>query len=169
VTPGRWLALVVASALVAGCAPTSAYVSARKAEETAAVTLQASYATWRDYDRAHQEQIVAAAADLATAKQQLGQYRSSTQTKVDEAFIAARQSVSAFDNLLSAAGATLVKDYTTAITELLGAMATLSGVLAQYGVTLPAIPAAAKPTALRLWRLAGAVIGLASAEVSHGY
>jgi hypothetical protein len=164
VTPLRCVALLFVAAL--GCAPTAAYVAARKAEETASVTVEASYRTWRDYDRAHQEQLVEQAGDLETARGMLAQYRSGVQTKVDEAFITARNAVSAMDQLLGAAGAVTVKDYSTAIARLLGALAMLGSILAEYNVTVP-LPAP-KPTALQLWRFGDSVVGFAHAEVTDG-
>lgn len=140
-----WSAAFIAACLVLGaCAPTSAYVAARKAQETASITVDASYRTWRDYDRAHQEQIVQASGDIATAKELLAQYRAGTQHPVDEAFVTARNAVAAMDEALAAAGAATAKDYTTAITKLLGALTMLAAILSEYGVTVP-IPS---PTSL---------------------
>jgi hypothetical protein len=164
VTPLRCVALLFVAAL--GCVPTAAYVAARKTEETASVTVEANYRTWRDYDRAHQQQLVDTSGDLVAAKQLLTAYRADVQTKVDEAFISARNAVTAFDQLLSAAGAAAIKDYSTAIARLLGALATLGSILAEYNVTVP-LPAP-KPTALQLWHFGDSVVGFAHAEVTDG-
>lgn len=128
------LALVL---FAAGCAPTQAYIAAVKLEGTIATEAMDAYGTWRAYDRAHQDAIVAGAGSASAAAAQLKAWRA-LQYQVDEAFIATRKALQLYSDALNAAGAAQAKDWSGAIAALTTAVNHLLSLLSQFGVALPA-------------------------------
>lgn len=131
-------ALLVAACL-AGCAPTAAYVNARKTETAMATAVMNGYELWRQADLAHQQQILASSPSLRDYQASVAAWRNNDQAQVDKAFKAARDALYAFDQSLNAASSAQQKEFGAALAHVIGAVTSLGAILARYGVKLSAV------------------------------
>lgn len=132
-----WFAAAVVAAFVfCGCAPTTEYIAARKAESVMATTVMEAYGAWRVTDLAKQKSIVSSAKTLADAQAGLAKWRTFDQAQVDKAFKAARDAVYAYDAALEAYKQGANKNFVGAEANAIDAIKTLLGVLANYGVKI---------------------------------
>lgn len=142
-----WPAIVVAAALLCGvlfgggCAPTSAYISARQIETGAATFVDTAADTFHAYSHARLENIKEGCADLACFKSVSSQWESGTVAPADKAISTARDAVRAFDAALTTASATKNKNFEGAIQSLIQAITSMVAVLNGFGVNVPAFVA----------------------------
>ena len=129
-------AAIVAAFVFCGCAPTTEYIAARKAEPVMATTVMDAYGAWRVTDLAKQKAIVAAAKSLAEAQAGLAKWRTVDQTQVDKAFKAARDAVYAYDTALEAYKQGTNRNFVGVEANAIDAIRTLLAVLASYGVKI---------------------------------
>lgn len=129
-------AAIVAAFVFCGCAPTTEYIAARKAESVMATTVMDAYGAWRVTDLAKQKAIVAAAKSLSEAQSALKSWRDTDQAQVDKAFKAARDAVYAYDTALEAYKQGTNKNFVGLEANAIDAIKTLIGVLANYGVKI---------------------------------
>ena len=135
----RRSSLLLASIVLASCAPTTAYVTARHIEAGAAQVLMDSYEAWRKIDVAHQQQILASSETLAGYEIAISNWRTRDQQPIDKAFTAARDTVYAYSKSLDTDDAVKQKDFGVAIGNVLGAISALAAILVQYGVNVPKV------------------------------
>lgn len=139
-TTVRFIALVVCSALACiafvGCAPTSAYVSARQIETGAAKFVDVAADTWHGYSHARLENIKDACADMPCFLAASSQWESGTVAPADKAIVTAREAVRAFDAALNVAGAVQAKDFGAAVQALVQAVTSMVSILNGYGLSL---------------------------------
>lgn len=138
----RFVVVIICSMLACiaffGCAPTSAYVSARQIETGAAQFVDTAADTWHAYSHARLENYKDACADLECFKACASQWESGTVAPVDKAIVTAREAVYAFDKTLTTASATKAKDFGFAIQSLIQAITTMVTILNGYGVNVQA-------------------------------
>lgn len=136
----RYLAVVACTVMtavvLAGCAPTSAYVSARQIETGAAKFVDTAADTWHAYSHARLENIKDACGDLDCFKQTVAQWESGTVVHADQAIATARDAVHVFATTLDAANAVQSKDFSAAIQALISAVTQMINILNGYGLTL---------------------------------
>lgn len=139
------LAFVVAL-LLTGCAPTDAYVTAVKVKGDLADTLYAAHEAWIAFDKIYHDDLVKGADTLADGRGKLEKWEV-VEKKVDDAFVAARNAISAYSLALAAAGADEKKDYVAAIADVTASIAALVDLLRGLGVAIPGLDSTQKPTA----------------------
>lgn len=127
---------VLATIVFVGCAPTSAYVSARQIETGAARFVDISAETWHAYSHARLENIKESCADMPCYLAAAGQWESGTVAPVDKAIVTAREAVRTFDAALNMAGAVQAKDFSAAIQALIQAVTSMVTILNGYGLSL---------------------------------
>lgn len=134
------LALLILSTLAViafvGCAPTSAYVSARQIETGAAKFVDIAADTWHGYSHARLENFKESCADLDCFKTNVSQWESGTVAPADKAIVTAREAVRTFDAALNAANAVQAKDFSAAIQALVQAVTSMASILNGYGLSL---------------------------------
>lgn len=134
------LALLILSTLAViafvGCAPTSAYVSARQIETGAAKFVDVSADTWHAYSHAQLENYKQSCADMPCFNALSSQWESGTVAPVDKAIVTAREAVRTFDLALNAAGAVQAKDFSAAVQALIQAVTSMVTILNGYGLSL---------------------------------
>lgn len=129
------LPFLFVSALVAGCSPTAAYVTALKVQAGAAQSFDTTADAWHQYSHARLESILDASKSLADY-QTKSQAWEVTVVKVDAQLANVRDAIKLYADALAAAGAAQAKDLSAALSKLIQAAGKLQKELAAHGINI---------------------------------
>jgi hypothetical protein len=133
------VAIVAAALAVAfgGCAPTSAYVTARRVESGASDSLRLAYVAWREVDVNHQNELLINAQTYPDYEAAVAKWRSGPQKDIDNAFATARDALVTLDAALGVRDAVSRTDFSLLESKVVAAIGAVVAVLTRYGVKIP--------------------------------